>query len=455
MAVGRGAADLDLDLEEAKAIVSEGTPKELIEGKKVLTLTPDATRTCPLPRLITAVKEVVGSRAARLDFMVALGSHHPLDEQRIMKLYGIDPQRRAREFADNRFLNHRWDLQGTLVKIGTISEQEIEEISGGLFREAVDVDINRAIFDYDLILILGPVFPHEVVGISGGYKYLFPGISGGDFLHFFHWLGAVITSWEVIGKKNTPVRDVVNRAARMVQVPTHCICMVVGHPQGSDGYPDGDPRAGAELSAGSDRSEAAGGRGASRHSGTLAGLFVGTAEEAWSRAADLAMEMHIVYKDRPYHLVVGKAPEMYDELWVGGKVMYKLEPVVAEGGRLIIYAPHLKEVSSTWGHYLKRIGYHVRDYFLSQMERFSDVPRGVLAHSTHVKGLGSFENGVEKPRIEVVLATSIPERLCRRINLGYLDPASLRLEEYRGREREGVLVVEQAGEVLHRLKSED
>ena len=135
--------------------------------------------------------------------------------------------------------------------------------------------------------------------------------------------------------------------------------------------------------------------------------------------------------------------------------MYKLEPVVAEGGRLIIYAPHLKEVSSTWGHYLKRIGYHVRDYFLSQMERFSDVPRGVLAHSTHVKGLGSFENGVEKPRIEVVLATSIPERLCRRINLGYLDPASLRLEEYRGREREGVLVVEQAGEVLHRLKSED
>jgi nickel-dependent lactate racemase len=179
-----------------------------------------------------------------------------------------------------------------------------------LFREAVDVDINRAIFDYDLILILGPVFPHEVVGISGGYKYLFPGISGGDFLHFFHWLGAVITSWEVIGKKNTPVRDVVNRAARMVQVPTHCICMVVGHPQGSDGYPDGDPRAGAELSAGSDRSEAAGGRGASRHSGTLAGLFVGTAEEAWSRAADLAMEMHIVYKDRPYHLVVGKAPEL-------------------------------------------------------------------------------------------------------------------------------------------------
>jgi nickel-dependent lactate racemase len=186
----------------------------------------------------------------------------------------------------------------------------------------------------------------------------------------------------------------------------------------------------------------------------LAGLYAGSPEEAWSAAADLSQRLHIVYKERPYHTVLGRAPEMYDEIWVAAKVMYKLEPVVAEGGRLIIYAPHLNEISSTWGKHLERVGYHVRDYFLAQMERFADVPRGVLAHSTHLKGQGTYVNGVEHPRVEVVLATAIPEETCRRVNLGYLDPASVRLADYQGREDEGVLFVDHAGEVLHRLEAE-
>ena len=134
MVVGRGNPDLDIGLEEAKAVIAEGTPAELVAGKKVLVLTPDATRTCPLPRLITAVKEVIGSQTKRLDFMVALGSHHPLEDDQILELYGISPQRKVEEFADSQFLNHRWDLSETLTKIGTISEEEIEKISGGLFR---------------------------------------------------------------------------------------------------------------------------------------------------------------------------------------------------------------------------------------------------------------------------------------------------------------------------------
>jgi nickel-dependent lactate racemase len=430
MVAGRGNPDTDIGLEEAKAIIAEGTPEELVADKRVLVLTPDATRTCPLPRMITAVNEVIGKRAKRLDFMVALGSHHPLSEEQILKLYGISPERKAGEFGNSDFLNHRWDLPETLTKIGTIPEEEIEQLTGGLFREAVDVDINRAVFDYDLLLILGPVFPHEVVGISGGSKYLFPGISGGDFLHFFHWLGAVISCWKIIGRKDTPVREVVNRATRMVSVRQHCICMVVGH--GSAAEP--------------------GEQSATEHCGRLAGLFVGTPNEAWSRAADLSQQMHIVYMDRPFHTVLGRAPEMYEELWVGGKVMYKLEPVVADGGRLIIYAPHLKEISSTWGRYLEQTGYHVAEYFLEQWDRFTGIPRGVLAHSAHVKGLGSYRDGVEKPRIEVILATGISEQMCGKINLGYMDPADVRIEEYRNREDEGILFVDHAGEVLHRVK---
>jgi nickel-dependent lactate racemase len=161
--------------------------------------------------------------------------------------------------------------------------------------------------------------------------------------------------------------------------------------------------------------------------------------------------VHVVTKPRPYKVVLGRAPEMYDELWTAGKVMYKLEQVVADNGTLIIYGPHIKRVSRTWGEPIQRIGYHVRDYFLAEMARFADIPRGVLAHSTHVKGLGSFSRGQERPRIEVVLATGISPQECQRINLGYLDPAALRLGDFQGREDQGVLFVDRAGEVLYRL----
>jgi nickel-dependent lactate racemase len=186
--------------------------------------------------------------------------------------------------------------------------------------------------------------------------------------------------------------------------------------------------------------------------GGLAGLYAGTPEAAWSQAADLSDQLHIVYKDRPFHTVLSCAPPMYDEIWVGGKCMYKLEPVVADGGELIIYAPHIKEISLTHGALIQRIGYHTRDYFLEQWERFKNEPWGILAHSTHVRGVGTYMDGVEKPRIQVTLATQIPEKVCRSINLGYRDPGSIRVSDYQHRENDGILYVPKAGEMLYRLK---
>ncbi|NOY09332.1 MAG: DUF2088 domain-containing protein [Spirochaetes bacterium] len=418
MAEGLGGPDYKLTGEQIESIIIKGTPETLYKGKKVLVLTPDATRTSPLPLMIHLLRKIIGDKAEKLDFMVALGTHQPLKEEEILKLYGITDSERRNLFKDSRVYNHEWYKEGTLIKVGKLTEDDIEKITGGLFREEVDIVINKHIYDYDLILILGPVFPHEVVGYSGGNKYLFPGISGGEFVHFFHWLGAVITCWKTIGFKHTPVREVVNRATSFVTIPRHNISMVV------------------------------------RPDNHLAGLYAGTPEEAWSDAAELSSKIHVVYKDKPYKVVLGRAPEMYDEIWTAGKVMYKLEPVIADGGKLIIYAPHIKEVSFTWGKYLDKIGYHVRDYFLKQMDRFHDIPRGVIAHSTHVRGVGTFEDGIEKPRIEVVLATAIPEKKCREINLGYMDPQSINIEEYKNRENEGILYVDHAGEVLHRLKSD-
>jgi nickel-dependent lactate racemase len=146
-------------------------------------------------------------------------------------------------------------------------------------------------------------------------------------------------------------------------------------------------------------------------------------------------------------------PEMYEDLWTGAKGMYKMEPAIADGGEVVIYAPHIREVSYVHSRMIEEIGYHCRDYFLAQWDKFSSYPGGILAHSTHVKGQGTYNaaTGVETPRIKVTLATGISEERCRRINLGYLDPASIDIEQWRARQNDGWLVVPRAGEMLYRV----
>jgi nickel-dependent lactate racemase len=409
---GTGHPATTLTLAQIQDTISTTLPPEAIRNKRILVLTPDATRTCPLPLLVQALQEIVGSEAARLDFMVALGTHTPLQEEQILQLYGImEPEK----YPNSSFFNHRWDLPDTLKRVGWIEQDEIEELSGGRLSERVPVDINSAVFKYDLVLICGPVFPHEVVGYSGGAKYLFPGISGGEFLHAFHWLGAIVTCAGTIGVKHTPVREVINRAMELINVEVRCLAMVV------------------------------------KSQTELYGLFGGDCRQAWSAAADLSEQVHVIEKNSAYPTVFGVCPPMYDEIWTGGKVMYKLEQVVADSGRLIIYAPHITEVSRTWGTDIERIGYHIVDYFLEQPDRFSDIPRGVLAHSTHVRGTGVMDNGIERPRIEVIIASRIPKEVCEKINLGYMNPDNIDPDDYRNREAEGILFVEKAGEILHRV----
>ena len=414
MVIGKGYEQGRLSEAEVRELALKGLGQLELAGKRVLVIIPDSTRSCPLPFFFRLFCELIRPRAKKLDFLIALGTHPPMPDDKINALLGLTPQERAEKYADVQVFNHEWDRPDALRQIGTIPADEIEQISDGLMREDVPVALNKLIFNYDELIICGPTFPHEVVGFSGGNKYLFPGIAGAEIINFFHWLGAVITNPVINGTKWTPVRKVVDRAAAMVPVPKLCFSLVVL-------FQD------------------------------LKGLFIGTPEEAYSAAADLSDKIHIVYKPKPFRRVLSIAPKMYDDIWTAGKCMYKLEPVVADGGELIILAPHVDEISYTHGKVLDRIGYHCRDYFLKQLERFRDVPRGVMAHSTHVKGIGTFENGIEKPRVNVVLATAIPEARCRQVNLGYRDLATIHPDDWRGREDEGILLVPKAGEMLYRL----
>jgi nickel-dependent lactate racemase len=402
---------------EVAQVIATACPAEDCRNKRVLMIIPDGTRTAPVGLMFRALHDQLGSVARAFDVLVALGTHPPMSEAAICRRLEITPEQRSSAYASVRFFNHEWNNPAALRQIGTLTADEVSELTGGLFALDVPVEVNRLVFDYDQVIVVGPVFPHEVIGFSGGNKYLFPGVAGPQILNFFHWLGAVVTNPMIIGNQWTPVRQVVDRAGGLVNVPKLCFCMVVA---------DHD----------------------------LAGLFAGTPEAAWEAASGLSRQLHITIKDHPFHTILSCAPPMYDDLWTGGKCMYKLEPVLADGGELIIYAPHIAEISVTHGRVIEEVGYHCRDYFLKQWDKFKHHPWGVLAHSTHVRGVGTFENGVERCRVQVTLATAIPEEVCRRISLGYRDPRSLRQADFADREPEGVLLVPKAGEMLFRLKDQ-
>lgn len=389
--------------------------------QRVLVLIPDHTRTIPLPALFRMLVEILHD-VRQLDFMVALGTHPTLPEAQLNNLVGISAEERVTTFRHIGLLNHDWHDPTALSQIATLPQDQIQEIAGDRWHPTlggdVDVTINRRVLEYDHVIILGPTFPHEVVGFSGGAKYFFPGISAADMINVTHWLGALAGVRGTIGIKNTPVRAMIHAAAEHVPTPTTLIALVVV----------GD---------------------------SLAGLFVGDYIAAWSAAADLSSARHIVWVDEPFQRVLSRAPAMYDELWTAAKAMYKLEPALAEGAELVLYAPHLEVVSHVHGKYIYEIGYHVLPYFLGQWERFQDIPLGVLAHSTHLRGDGRFLHGVEYPRARVTLATRLPAADCGQLALGYMNPDEIDIRAWQGREDEGIVYIPKAGEMLYRLKSEE
>jgi len=419
MVIGKGSETGSLTEDDVRELMAAAIADAGLSGKRILIIIPDGTRTAPIPMMFRLFFEHLGKDAASLDYLIALGTHRIMTEAEINRLVGITTSQRSTRYSNVRILNHRWDLPETFVTLGQIATDEVEELTGGLMRQSVNVRINKIVLDYDCLIVCGPTFPHEVVGFSGGNKYFFPGIGGPEVINFSHWLGAVITNYSVIGVKQTPVRRLIDRAASFIDRQKLCFSMVV----------NGE---------------------------NLAGLYIGSPEDAYDAAADLSSRIHIRWVNQPFKRVVSVLPKMYDDLWTGAKGMYKMEPAIEDGGEVILYAPHINEVSFTHGPLLDEIGYHVRDYFLKQWDKFKHYPGGVLAHSTHLRGQGEYDavTGVESPRITVTLATGIPNARCERLNLGYKSPDDLALDEFKDRQDEGILLVPKAGETLYQVKSE-
>lgn len=408
-AVGRGLSDRELH-----TICAETLAELPIDGRRLLVLVPDHTRHAPIARFFRILTDLALPRVRSLDFLVATGTHAPMEPERLYRHFGITPAEHAQHLSRVRFLNHQHLQVSTLAQLGVLTGHELASLTDGLMTDSVPITVNRQVLEADHILLVSPVVPHECMGFSGGNKLFFPGVAGLEFVEAFHWLAAVITNPAINGRKHTKTRALIDRVARLIPVPRTCLAFAV----------DGQHR--------------------------VVCLYGGSPEASWSAAADVSAQLHIVTIDRPRPRVLGLTPSIYEELWVAGKAMYKLEQVVCSGGELVIYGPQIHTVSFVHQAAIERVGYHVRDYFINQWARFRSESKLILAHSTNVRGLGSHQDGIELPRIGVTLATGLPREHCERLNLGYRDFKSIDIDAWR--RDPDTLVVDEAGQDLYRLR---
>jgi lactate racemase len=405
------------DLDE---LVRAGLSEVDVAGLDVVLVVPDGTRSCPLPLLVGTVHRHLGE-ARSVTAVIALGTHSYMEPAEIDRLFGVGGEGQptmAQAYPGLRVVNHEWADPDQLVSVGRIPGARIAELSEGRLTQEADIVINRHVVESDVAIVIGPVFPHEVVGISGGNKYFIPGVASQEFIDMTHWVGALITSSEIIGTTGiTPVRAMINEGAALIPTRRLALCCVV-----------------------------------ESGTGELEAAAFGTPEDAWAATAQVAAQTHVTYVDEPFQRVLSVIPERYEDIWTAAKGFYKTEPAVADGGEVVIYAPHVTEVSETHPE-IYEIGYHCRDYFVKQWERFRDIHWGVLAHSTHLRGQGTYDaaTGEESLRVRVTLATRIPPEVCERINVGYLDPDTVDVAAW---ERDPhTTVVPNAGEVLFRLRT--
>jgi nickel-dependent lactate racemase len=411
-----GTFDSDLSKKEISEFIAKALETIDFSGKKITLVIPDGTRSCPLPLILPIFYDAISPTAKSLSALIALGTHAPMSLEAIDKSLAGENQSSIQKYPKMKVFNHEWWDPSTFAHLGVITAEEISEISLGEITSEVPISINRLITESDLVIIIGPVFPHEVVGFSGGAKYLFPGVSGQEMIDSSHWLGAIISSAEIIGTLGiTPVREMINLAASKIEVPLLALCLVV-----------------------------------ETGSSTVSSLSFGSPHTAWEYASAVSAKKHIKFLDKPVKRVVSIIPSRYQDIWTAAKGMYKVEPIIQDGGEVILFAPHIDEFSITHKA-LEDIGYHCREYFSSQMEKFEGVSKTLMAHSSHLRGAGSFSPAKgEQCRITVTLSTGISKNRTESMNLKYLDPSSFLLADYESDSE--TLINLNAGEILYRLK---
>jgi len=420
---GKGAPEADLTPDELFQILREAL-SAVPENSRVLAIIPDKTRDDNTDLLFPLAAQILaGQNIARLDALVAQGTHSPMTESE--KLAKIGAANIAEIPKLGQIFNHDWNRPEKLVSLGELPAEKVRELTRGLFAEPIPLTINHLLApeSYDYVLIFGATVPHEVAGFAGGAKYFFPGVSGAELTHKTHWLAALASIEKIIGRVETPTRHLIEAAADYVPAKIISLTSVVS-------------------------------RNADDHLQTHA-LFAGDFRLALRRAADISRAVHIKYTGRKYERVVALLDEHYEELWLGGKASYRLGGIVEEGGELIIYAPHLRCISETHGADIEKFGGYaplekIKELVAASGELQSNLC--VAAHLAHVAFAGSTDSAHEM-RYKITLASQVSEENCRRVNLGFLDYQTFRRSDYEN--DADTLIVERAGRDLYLVEPSD
>lgn len=404
------------------------TFKDFNNVKKVLLIHPDYSRVDFTDRLVPIIyRELKKKKMVQIDSLNAGGTHRNMTEQEIKIKLGLDD-----DIIFNHNYNHHFYNPEELVKVGEISASFVSEQTNGQLKQSIPVIVNKLIIeDYDLIVTISGTSPHEAAGYAGGLKIFFPGISGPEVIDLLHWAAILVGVPNIIGLADNPARRVINKGSsyifEAIKVPVISFNMLFEEVEQSNIIPKG----------------------------LYTGLNYNGFVEAYQAAAKSSSKIHIIYIDEPLDQAVQVMDYCYDEVWTAGKGSYKLQypGVMTKGGEIIIYAPHIQYFHSQdkMNQDMKTIGYHGLNYVIKYMEENPEISRSVAAHVINVRGHGSYnqETGVEDFDFQVTLATGIPEKVCKKVNLGYRDPASIKKDDFMGSKK---LWIEQGGKYLYKLK---
>lgn len=416
----------ELKDEQLEKIVKESL-KDFSSVKKVLLIHPDYTRIDFSNRLVPLIcRELKNREINQIDFLNAGGTHRAMTTEEIRCKLGLSSQ-----FNFTNFYNHEYNNPQQLITVGKISAAFVAEKTKGELSQSIPVVVNKLITeDYDLIIALSGTLPHEAAGYAGGVKVFFPGISGPEVIDLLHWAAVLIGIPRIIGTVDNPTREVINKGSSYIfdkiKAPTISFNMVF-----EEGEKEVIPK------------------------GIYTGMGYEGFIETYQKAAKASSRLHIIYIDQPLKFAVQVIDKSYDEIWTAGKGSYKLQSpgVMAKGGEIIIYAPHINCFHSRpeMDFALKQIGYHCKDYVKKYLKSNPEFSKNIAAHVINVRGAGNLDvnSGKEEFDFKITLATGISQEICESVGLGYRNPDSIRKEDFIGL---GKLWIENGGKYLYKIK---
>ncbi len=346
--------------DEMKQAVERFTADNLAGLGKVLMVVPDFTRYHSNAGAIAGWVYGALKDSCRVDLLVALGTHTPMTEDTCRRMYPGIPY--------SRFIMHNW-RQDT-VKLGVVPGWFVHEVSGGVVNDSIDVEVNRLLVEggYDLILSIGQVVPHEVVGMANHSKNLFVGCGGASMINGSHMLGAFYGMERMMGRDDTPVRRVFDYAAEtfLKDLPLCYALTVTSAGEAGDAPPI-----------------------------ITHGLFIGPGRAPFERAVALAQQTNLTLLDAPLQkVVVYLAEDEFRSTWLGNKSIYRTRMAIADGGQLIVLAPGVGQFGEddAIDALIRAYGYCGRENIIRMCDENEDLRANLsaAAHLIHGSSDGRF-----------------------------------------------------------------